>query len=86
MAYNDFNYEDMQKFADILDKLGDRIYLKINNLCGEKRRDKSLKPLNKESLQKIIKQFLNKNKKWKGRIILINDSRAITEYNAIEFY
>lgn len=25
----------MQKFADILDKLGDRIYLKINNLCGE---------------------------------------------------
>ena len=61
-------------------------YLKINNLCGEKRRDKSLKPLSKENLQKIIKQFLNKNKKWKGRIILINDSRAITEYNAIEFY
>ena len=86
VAYNNFNYEDMQKFADILDKLGDRIYLKINNLCGEKRRDKSLKPLSKENLQKIIKQFLNKNKKWKGRIILINDSRAITEYNAIEFY
>lgn len=55
MAYNNFNYEDMQKFADILDKLGDRIYLKINNLCGEKRRDKSLKPLSKENLQKIIK-------------------------------
>lgn len=86
VAYNNFNYGDMQKFADILDKLGDRIYLKINNLCGEKRRDKSLKPLSKENLQKIIKQFLNKNKKWKGRIILINDSRAITEYNAIEFY
>lgn len=86
VAYNNFNYEDMKKFADILDKLGDRIYLKINNLCGEKRRDKSLKPLSKENLQKIIKQFLNKNKKWKGRIILINDSRAITEYNAIEFY
>lgn len=86
VAYNNFNYEDMQKFADILDKLGDRIYLKINNLCGEKRRDKSLKPLSKENLKKIIKQFLNKNKKWKGRIILINDSRAITEYNAIEFY
>lgn len=86
VAYNNFNYEDMQKFADILDKLGDRIYLKINNLCGEKRRDKSLKPLSKENLQKTIKQFLNKNKKWKGRIILINDSRAITEYNAIEFY
>lgn len=42
----------MQKFADILDKLGDRIYLKINNLCDEKRRDKSLKPLSKENLQK----------------------------------
>ena len=70
---------------DPIDKLAE-IYLKINNLCGEKRRDKSLKPLSKENLQKIIKQFLNKNKKWKGRIILINDSRAITEYNAIEFY
>lgn len=86
VAYNNFNCEDMQKFANILDELGNRIYLKINNLCGEKRRDKSLKPLNSENLQKIVSQFLNKNKKWKGRIILINDSRAITDYNSIEFY
>lgn len=86
VAYNDFNYEGIKKFASILDKLGDRIYLKVNNLCGEKRRDKSLKPLERERLKEIIEQFLNKNEKWKGRIILINNSRAITEYDEIEFY
>lgn len=86
VVYNDFNYEDMQKFANILEKLGNDFYLKINNLCGEERKDKSLKPVNKEKLEKVIKQFLNKNKKWKGRIILINDSSAVTEYDAIEFY
>lgn len=86
VAYNSFNCNDMQKFADILNKMGNRIYLKINNLCGEKRRDKTLKPLSRENLHKIIMKFLENNEKWKGRIILINDSNAVTEYEQIEFY
>ena len=53
---------------------------RVNEITKEERRNLV------KALKKLIKQFLNKNKKWKGRIILINDSRAITEYNAIEFY
>lgn len=85
VVYDDFNYEKLCKFADLLEHLGNGIYLKINNLCGEKHRNKTIKAIDKIKLEDIINRFVDNNKDWKGKIILINSSEGVTEYSKIIF-
>lgn len=85
VAYNDFKYSDLCKFSKILDKFGDNIYLKINNLCGKEHRDQNLKTLDAEILPKMIVEFIKKNPKWKNRTILVNSSDGVSNYSKIIF-
>ncbi len=85
VAYDDFNYTKLCDFANILENINDNIYLKINNLCGDKHRNMELKALDKDVLPKMICEFVEKNPKWKDRVILINSSEGVTDYNKIMF-
>lgn len=85
VAYDDFDYDKLCEFANILEKINDNIYLKINNLCGDKHRNMSLKALEKDILPKMISNFLEQNPKWKDKVILINSSEGVTDYSKIIF-
>jgi len=86
VAYDDFKYEQLCQFSNILSKLGNNIYLKINNLCGDLHRNNNIKPVEQEVLIKIIEKFVKENQEWKNKIILINSSGAVTDYSKILFY
>ncbi len=85
VAYDDFDYTKLCNFANILENINDNIYLKINNLCGDKHRNMALKALDKDVLPKMIFEFVEKNPKWKDRVILINSSEGVTDYTKIMF-
>lgn len=86
VAYDNFNYKDLCNFAKVLDNIGDNIYLKLNNLCGDKHRDKTIKAIEEEKLVNMMEKFIKENEKWKGKCILINSSAAVTNYSKILFY
>lgn len=86
VAFDCFKYEQLCEFAKILEKLGDNIYLKINNLCGNLHRNKDLKPVKQEDLINLMRRFIKENEEWKNRTILINSSGAVTDYSEILFY
>lgn len=86
VAYDNFNYNKLCEFANILEKINDNIYLKINNLCGDKRRNMNLKALDKDVLPNMIFKFVEKNSKWKDKVILINSSEGVTNYSKIMFF
>lgn len=85
VAYDNFSYENLCEFANVLESLGNNIYLKINNLRGEKHRDMKLKALNLNILPNMIFEFVEKNPSWKDRVILINSSEGVTDYSKILF-
>lgn len=85
VAYDNFGYENLCEFAKVLESLGNNIYLKINNLCGEKHRDMNLKALDMNVLPNMILEFVEKNPSWKDRVILINSSEGVTDYSKILF-
>lgn len=85
VAYDDFDYDKLCEFANILEKINDNIYLKINNLCGDKHRNMRLKALEKDILPKMISNFVEQNPKWKDKVILINSSEGVTDYSKIMF-
>lgn len=86
VAYDDFKYENLCSFAKILESIGDNIYLKLNNLCGDMHRDKEIKAVAEQKLKEIMNRFIEENNKWKGKTILINSSNAVTDYSKILFY
>lgn len=85
VAFDDFDYMKLCGFAKILEDINNNIYLKINNLCGDKHRDMNLKALDEDVLPKMISEFVKKNPKWKDRVILINSSEGVTDYTKIMF-
>lgn len=85
VAYDKFDYAKLCEFANILENINDNIYLKINNLCGDKHRNMDLKALDKDLLPKMIFEFVERNPKWKDRVILINSLEGVTDYTKIMF-
>lgn len=85
VAYDNFDYAKLCEFANILENINDNIYLKINNLCGDKHRNMDLKALDKDVLPKMIFEFAERNPKWKDKVILINSSEGVSDYTKIMF-
>lgn len=85
VAYDNFTYNDLCEFAKILENISDKIYLKVNNLCGDVHRDSKIKPLKREVLSGMMEKFVSEHSNWHGKTILINSSEAVTEYSKIEF-
>ncbi|MDO5557408.1 MAG: radical SAM protein [Clostridia bacterium] len=85
VTYDNFEYKDLEKFAQLLDGFGKNIYLKINNLCGDKHRDVNIKAIEPSKLENMLKRFTKENEKWRKKTILINSSEGVTDYSKIMF-
>lgn len=83
--HNDINVENIELFADILEKFAD-IHLKINNLLEtEYQGDFEYKKLDEDILKDYLKRFVERRPMWRGKITLVNSNDATTNSDAVIF-
>lgn len=86
VCFEDFTYEKLCKFALIFND-NPRVLLKLNNFQKHKYPCKETRePMNIESLQNIINEFVNNNAAWKNRILFIKDSSGVSDASGIIRY
>ena len=83
VCFSDFTIEKLEAFSNILNQYSN-IYLKLNNYQYEESlADNGLLPMDDQKLQNIFDEFLQKNPNWKGRLILIPNHQAVTNFDVI---
>lgn len=82
--YGNAGMSQLTEFSNIL-KPYPNVHLKINNLLFDKHHNQELKPLDKQEFERIYKDFINTNPEWSGRMIVVNDESAISNYEQIIF-
>lgn len=85
VCYNNTDYERLKKFVDLMSSYNN-IFLKINNLFGDRHHGKEeLKPVESKKMIKILKLLIKENPRLKNRIIYIDNFKGIENYNNITF-
>ena len=83
---NDDNYDDLLQFSNILSKY-DNVYLKINNLMGDKHHsDDKMVKVDSFKLNEWLIKLIKEKPEWKNRIIYVDDFRGVGSYDNIKFY
>lgn len=86
VAYNDIDASDILDFLNFINIINDKCFFKINNLYGSIHRDKTIKPIKKETLLSMIDEIILLRLVWKGRLIVIEDFDSVQNYEKILFY
>lgn len=85
VCYNDVKKETLFDFAKILSKF-DNVYLKLNNLIGDKHHSsEEMKPVSVSFMKSFANELIEKYPEWKDRVILILGKDAISDYKSINF-
>lgn len=83
---NEDNYDSLKKFAKIISRY-QGVYLKINNLMGQKHQSNEiLRRVNTTNLIGWIAELLKENPKLKNKIIYVDDFSCVGTYENIKFY
>lgn len=82
--YNSANIDTLDRFAKLIENY-DNVVLKLNNLLYDHHHRENLKPIDNKYFISFVEDFLNRNKQWKGRTIVVNTEKAITNYDDIIF-
>ena len=82
--YNEATVAEIEQYARVIAPFPN-VYLKINNLLYNKHHQDNLSPIKQDAFLETANAFLDKNEEWKGKMIVVNSFRAISEYEAIVF-
>ena len=78
------SYDKLLSFAKLLPHY-QNLYLKMNNLYYEKHRVPGLQSLESESFVKLADKFLEEHPEWRSKLILVENEKAISHFEAIRF-
>lgn len=80
------NKKRLQAFADLLSEYPD-VYMKVNNLQNNDHTVLSgMHSVDQSSLLMEIRQFVEDNPAWKGRVIYVPNQEGVSDYNRIKFF
>ena len=82
--WNNKNYDDLERFSDIISPYK-YVYLKVNNLLHKNHHEQGLKPIEADSFDEMCYRFIESHPEWRGKMIVVNKEEAITNYEKIIF-
>lgn len=84
VCYNDVSYDEILKFADILDKY-EGVFYKVNNLHKTRHLDNTIKRADTDKIISLLKRLIKERPKWNGKVIFVDNDDGITDYDKILF-
>lgn len=84
VCFSDFNIDKVFEIADMFSKYSN-VCLKFNNYSKTIGAPDNFKPMDTIQLYSLLEYFVHIRPEWKSRIIIIDDPKAVHDYEKIKF-
>lgn len=84
VCFSDFNMDKIFQIADMFSKYNN-LCLKFNNYSKPVGAPDYLRPMETTQLLSLIEHFVEARPEWKSRVIIIDDPKAVYDYEKIKY-
>ena len=84
VCFSDFNIDKVFEIANMFSKYNN-LQLKFNNYSKPVGASDDLEPMDTEKLYSLLKYFVGIRPEWKSKIIIIDNPKAVHNYEKIKF-